>query len=266
MVKTLNGWKGSAMSNTTADKRTSLMNKLSVFLSLVAVLIFSFSFVSEAQTMNTERTLNARQQSIVTISAFTANGDMEDLSTALNKGLDAGLSVNEIKEVLVQLYAYAGFPRCLNALNAFMGVLKARETKGIKDNAGREASPLPTDKSRIELGTEIQTRLAGGPVSGEVYTFAPAIDRFLKSHLFGDIFGRDNLDYQSREIATIAALASMKGINSQLQAHFKIGMNTGLTEAQMNSLVSVLKSKVGKPEGDNAAEVLNQVLSNSSNK
>ena len=215
--------------------------------------------------MNNEQALNARQQSIVTIAAFTANGELDDLSTALNAGLDAGLAVNEIKEVLVQLYAYAGFPRSLNAINGFMSVLKARQAKGIKDEAGREASPLPTDKSRIELGTEIQTRLAGGPVSGEVYTFAPAIDEFLKSHLFGDIFGRDNLDFQSREIATIAALASIKGVNPQLQAHFKIGMNTGLTEAQMNSLVSVLQSKVGKPEADNAAEVLNQVLSKEKN-
>ncbi|HEY9608757.1 carboxymuconolactone decarboxylase family protein [Allocoleopsis sp.] len=213
--------------------------------------------------MNHDQRLDARQQSIVTIAAFTANGDMDDLSTALNEGLDAGLTVNEIKEVLVQLYAYAGFPRSLNALNTFMGVLKAREAKGIKDAAGREASPLPINKSRIELGTEIQTRLVGGPISGEVYTFAPAIDQLLKSHLFGDIFGRDNLNYQSREIATIAALASMKGVNSQLQAHFRIGMNTGLTEAQLNSLISVLQSKVGKPEADNANEILHMVLSNS---
>lgn len=247
-----------------ANLKAVSMKKLIVFLTLAPVMIFSLSFMSDAQTMNNDQTLDARQQSIVAIAAFTANGNIEDLSTALNEGLDARLSVNEIKEVLVQLYAYAGFPRSLNALNAFMSVLKAREAKGIKDTAGREASPLPTDKSRLELGTEIQTRLSGSPVAGEIYTFAPAIDQFLKSHLFGDIFGRDNLDFQSRELATIAALASMKGVNSQLQAHFRIGMNTGLSKAQINSLVSVLKSKVGKPEAENAAEVLNKVLSNRS--
>ncbi len=47
----------------------------------------------------------------------------------------------------------------------------------------------------------------------------------------------------------------------ETQKFLQDGMNTGLTEAQLNSLVSVLKSKVGKPEADNAAEVLNQVLS-----
>nr|WP_199232708.1 carboxymuconolactone decarboxylase family protein [Mesobacillus foraminis] len=206
--------------------------------------------------------LNAKQQNIVTIAAFTANGDLSQLKTALNKGLDAGLTVNEIKEVLVQMYAYAGFPRSLNGINTFMEVIEERQANGIKDEIGKEASPLPTDKSSIELGTEIQTSLVGAPVTGPTYTFAPVIDQFLKGHLFGDIFGRDLLDYQSRELATISALANIEGVNSQLQAHFNIGFNTGLTEDQMRSLVSVLDAEVGKKEAKNADEVLGQVLSN----
>jgi alkylhydroperoxidase/carboxymuconolactone decarboxylase family protein YurZ len=87
----------------------------------------------------------------------------------------------------------------------------------------------------------------------------------LKGHLFGDIFGRDNLDFQSREIATISALSAMEGVNSQLQAHFNIGLNTGLTEAQMKILISVLKTKVGKKEADNAKEILNKVLNSRAN-
>ena len=83
----------------------------------------------------------------------------------------------------------------------------------------------------------------------------------MKGHLFGDIFGRDNLDFQSREIATISALASMEGVNPQLQSHFNVGFNIGLTEAQMRSLISVLEAKVGKKEADNANEILRKVLS-----
>ena len=83
----------------------------------------------------------------------------------------------------------------------------------------------------------------------------------MKGHLFGDIFGRDNLDFQSREIATISALANMKEVNPQLQAHFNIGLNVGLTEPQMRSLISVLEAKVGKKEAENANEILSNVLS-----
>jgi 4-carboxymuconolactone decarboxylase len=178
----------------------------------------------------------------------------------LNEGLDAGLTVNEIKEILIQMYAYAGFPRSLNGIDNFMGVLEERKQKGIKDEPGKEPGPMPANKSSIELGTEIQTRLAGKPITGPIYTFAPTIDRFLKGHLFGDIFGRDNLDFQSREIATISALASMKGVNPQLQSHFNIGLNVGLTEPQMRSLISVLQARVGKNEAENANEILSKVL------
>jgi 4-carboxymuconolactone decarboxylase len=192
------------------------MNKnIASFLAVLSTSMLSISTISEAQTMSTQA-LSPKQQGIVTVAAFTANGDMQKLKTALNEGLDAGLTVNEIKEVLVQMHAYCGFPRSLNGISTFMSVTEEREKKGVKDEIGKEASPLPTNKSRIELGTEIQTRLVGRPVTGAIYIFAPAIDQFLKGHLFGDIFGRDNLDFQSREIATISALASMEGVNSQL--------------------------------------------------
>jgi alkylhydroperoxidase/carboxymuconolactone decarboxylase family protein YurZ len=235
-------------------------NKIAVMLASIFVVMFCIEAVSEAQTMKNEG-LTAKQKGIVPIAAFTASGDMQGLKTALNDGLDAGLTVNEIKEILIQMYAYAGFPRSLNGIDNFMGVLEERGKKGIKDVPGKEPGPMPANKNSIELGTEIQTRLVGRPVTGAIYTFAPAIDRFLKGHLFGDIFGRDNLDFQSREIATISALANMQGVNSQLQSHFNVGFNVGLTEAQMRSLISVLEAKVGKKEADNANDLLGKVLS-----
>lgn len=243
------------------------MNKLTTgFLVFLLVMLYSIASIAGAKSMDKKQALSLKQQGIIPIAAFTANGNLDKLKVSLNEGLDAGLTVNEIKEILVQLYAYTGFPRSLNGLNAFMAVMEERQKKGIKDETGREASPLPAHKSSIELGTDIQTRLVGKPVSGAIYTFAPPIDQFLKGHLFGDIFGRDNLDFQSREIATISALASMTGVNPQLQAHFDIGFNTGLTEAQLKSLVTVLKNKVGKKEGDNADEVLAKIIPSRTNK
>ena len=236
------------------------MLKSLTMLMTATLCLFGFIKLSEAQEMN--QTLSAKQQAIVPIAAFTASGDLERLKPALGDGLAAGLTVNEIKEVLVQLYAYAGFPRSLNALGVFMEVMKERQAQGLKDEMGPQAKPLPADKTRLELGTANQTTLAGGPVGGPLYEFAPAIDIFLKDHLFGDIFGRDNLDFQSREIATVAALANLSGVNPQLQAHFNISMNVGLTGGQMKNLVEVLKSKISLQVGDNAAEVLDAVLKN----
>jgi fermentation-respiration switch protein FrsA (DUF1100 family)/alkylhydroperoxidase/carboxymuconolactone decarboxylase family protein YurZ len=200
--------------------------------------------------------LDKKQESIVTISAFTAKGDLPQLQKAFYNGLDAGLTINEIKEVLVQLYAYAGFPRSLNALNTFIAVLKERKSKGINDKPGKDASPLPTDKGKLQFGTEMQTKLVGQPVKGEVYEFAPAIDQFLKEHLFGDIFGRDNLDWKTRELATISALASLGGAENQLRSHVNVGRYNGLTETQLNSIAAVLNSTVGSKESQSLKNIL----------
>jgi 4-carboxymuconolactone decarboxylase len=232
------------------------MKAIKIFFAL-AFLIYYLTEDSRAQQpTNTNQALDVKQQSVVTISAFMAKGDLTQLKKALNKGLDAGLTVSEIKEVLVQLYAYAGFPRSLNALNIYNAVLKERKSKGINDEPGKEPSPLPTDKSSLQFGTEMQTKLVGQPVKGEVFEFAPVIDLFLKEHLFGDIFGRDNLDWKTRELSTISALASLGDVENQLRSHFGVGMYNGLTEAKLNQLVSIIKSNVDEKEGKAANEVL----------
>lgn len=236
---------------------TSPVMRLWIALTLALI---AMAWHADAKNTIEDDVLNAKQQSIVTIAAFTANGNLAELTKALHEGLDAGLTVNEIKEVLVQLYAYTGFPRSLNALNTFMAVLKDRTQKGVKDQLGKTANPLPTNKTILQFGTEMQTKLVGMPVKGEVYEFAPVIDQFLKEHLFGDIFGRDNLDFQTRELATISALTSLAGAENQLRSHLRVGMYNGLTAAQLTRLVSIIQLRVGAKAGVAAGEVLQAVL------
>src|ERR1044071_5137672 len=188
--------------------------KFQVLVALMVSLLSPSSYVN-AQTnkraQTNMNTLNAKEQSIVTISAFTAKGDLEPLREALNKGLDSGLTVNEINDVLVQMYAYCGFPRSLNGINALMSVLEDRKKKGINDETGKTAAPI-ADGDKYERGRKTLERLTGQPQSrpakgfGE---FSPTIDRFLKEHLFADIFDSDVLTYRQRELATISALAAM---------------------------------------------------------
>ena len=204
--------------------------------------------------------LTPKQQGIIPIAAFTANGDQASLKTALHAGLDAGLTVNDIKEIQIHLYAYVGFPRALNGLATLMSVLEERKAKGITDPIGEAARPLPADKSSLELGKAVQTQLVGKPVSGPLFDFAPAINQLLQSHLFGDLFGRGILDYPDREIATVSALASLDGVDSQLKAHMGIARNVGLTQPQLAALAAVLSNTVGEKEGRRAEHALQAVF------
>jgi len=241
--------------------------KATIFALLIMVSLLTpvLAIGSEENKMEKLYALSQRQQCIILIAAFTADGDINRLKPALNQGLDDGLTVNEIKEVLVHLYAYTGFPRSLNALSAFMEVMDERKAKGIEDTPGKEASPVPPDLDRDEYGAKVRAKLAGleTDISGARWQlFSPAIDTFLKEHLFADLFVRDIISHQDRELTTIAALANMTGTEGQLRFHLGAAMNTGLTEAQMKDFISVLRTTVGKTQAESAQKILTEVLNN----
>lgn len=213
------------------------------------------------QRESAPETLSMRQQAIIPIAAFGACGDMARLATALNQGLDAGLTVNDAKEVLIQLYAYAGFPRSLNALNELMKVVEARKQRGIQDAQGQlPGRPIPTGEALLAAGTANQTKLLGGPAKGAIYDFAPVVDQYLKSHLFGAIFERDNFDWQSRELATVGMLSALPGADAQLQAHMGFSMNVGITAGQLDQLTKVLATKVDGQAATRAHDALARQL------
>ncbi|NYS41107.1 carboxymuconolactone decarboxylase family protein [Pseudomonas syringae pv. actinidiae] len=186
---------------------------------------------------------------------------MPSLNAALNQGLDAGLSVSEAREMLVQLYAYVGFPRSLNALNELMTVVQARKRRGIADAPGREPSrAIPVGAELLAAGAANQTEISGAPVKGPVFEFAPVINQFLQSHLFGDIFERDNLDWQSRELATVGALAATPGVESQLRSHMLASLRVGLSAAQLRQVIDLLKKHGDAQTAERAGTALAQAL------
>lgn len=200
---------------------------------LTVVMLSSILFLGE--NAMAENALNTKQKSIAKVASYAARGNQDGLKQALISGLDNKVTVNELKEILVQAYAYCGFPRSLNALNTLMQVV---EERGGKDEEGNMPSPKPLGSS-LEYGTENQTKLIGSPVQGKLFEFAPAIDEYLKAHLFGDIFARGNVDWQTRELATIAMLASLNGTESQLNSHINIGKHNGLTDEQVKAILEI---------------------------
>ena len=227
---------------------------------LVAALLLTFIMTTNAQSSTA---LTKRQQALVSISAYTTKGDLPHLHDALVQGLEAGLTVNEEKEVLVQLYAYCGFPRSLSGINALMQLLNERKAQGIQDVMGREASPITSTAPKYERGKQNLEKLTGKPETGPktgANAFSPETDVFLKEHLFTDIFERDVLTFQERELVTVAALVSLGGVEPMLQFHLGAGLHVGLTAAQLRQLIGLCEAAVGQPQAEAARTVLTKVL------
>jgi alkylhydroperoxidase/carboxymuconolactone decarboxylase family protein YurZ len=233
------------------------------FLMLFALLLgFSGNVKAQSNTSGAVG-LDAKQRSLISIASLTAKGDLENLETALAEGLDAGLTVNEIKEAMVHLYAYCGFPRSLQGLRTFIKVLDGRRAKGIQDPPGAEASPIEDprpkyDRGKAVLEALVQRKLDGPPA--DYAQFAPVIEIFLKEHLFADIFERDVLDYAERELVTVSVLITLGGVEPMLRSHMNICLIQGITPRQLEEQIEVLEKNMDTAKIALAREVLYELL------
>lgn len=205
------------------------------------------------------RTLTDRERAIVAIASYTGRGDLEHLPLALTEGLQAGMTVNEINEVLIHAYAYCGFPRSLRAIQTFEALIKERREQGIEDPTGREASPVANKASRYERGCDILTEISGIPadVPKTGYAaFAPTIECFLKEHLFADLFERDLLTYRERELATVSILAGVGGVEPMAYGHMGICLHLGITPEQLTTVLNIVEVNLGPASSTPLREVL----------
>lgn len=176
---------------------------MNILKKLFVTSLATLAFASVAYGQIMKNVLTIQQQDMAIIACLEAKGDLAKLSKAINKGLDDGLSVNQ----------------------------------GKKTVEGKDASPLPKNFNALKVGTEVQTKLFGK----FNYAFAPATDYYLKAHLFDDIFARNNLTMQERELVTVAALSGMDGVHPQLASHKAGAVKAGLTEQQVESIAMTLQ-------------------------
>ncbi|MDI5888314.1 MULTISPECIES: carboxymuconolactone decarboxylase family protein [Flavobacterium] len=241
------------------------MKQFRIFSFKVIVLSFAlFSHYTKAQDIeSTNKKLSAKEKSIITIASLTAKGDLATLKLELNKGLEAGLTVNEIKEILIHTYAYCGFPRSIRGLQTFMEVLNERKTKGINDESGKEASPIKEDGNKYQRGKTILEQLTKTPQPNTLTgysAFAPVIDTFLKEHLFTDIFERDILTYTQRELVTISVISAIGDAEPMLKSHLTISLNVGISPEQLKEFIGVIQPIIGRKKTKEAKEVVSEVL------
>lgn len=219
--------------------------------------------VQAQQMISNGKGLSQQEKSIISIAALTAKGDLESLKSALKEGLEVGLTVNEIKEILVHTYAYCGFPRSIRGLQTFMEVINERKAKGITDKMGREASLIKADGNKYERGKKILEELTKTPSPEKLVgyaAFAPVIDTFLKEHLFADIFERDILTYAQRELVTLSVISAIGDAEPMLKGHLAIALNVGFSPKQLNEFITIIQPIIGENKAKAASVVVNEVL------
>jgi 4-carboxymuconolactone decarboxylase len=77
---------------------------------------------------------------------------------------------------------------------------------------------------------------------------------------FGDIYSRPGLTLAQREMATIAALVAIGGLEPQLRGHTRGGITAGLTATEIIETVIHTVQYSGFPRALNALKVVSEAL------
>jgi 4-carboxymuconolactone decarboxylase len=194
--------------------------------------------------------LTPRDRSITTVTALIARNQTIEMPYHLNLALDNGVKPSELSEIITHLAFYSGRANALSAVMVAKDVFSRRK---IGADQLPPASPalLPVNET-----AEAQRKQRVGEQFGAVF---PGVVQYTTDVLFRDLWLRPGLAPRERSLVTISALIA-SGQFAQLTGHLNIGMNNGLTQAEIVEAITHLAFYVGWPNVFSAMPVAKDVF------
>lgn len=117
--------------------------------------------------------------------------------------------------------------------------------------------------NRYELGLEKLGEVdgkVGEQVIENLKDIAPDLGKYIIEFAFGDVYCREGLDLQEREIITLASLLTQGGCETQLEVHINGALNVGLTHLKIVEVFIQCIPYTGFPRVLNAVGVAKKVF------
>ena len=101
---------------------------------------------------------------------------------------------------------------------------------------------------------------AGEHVIDALNDIAPDLGKYIVEFAFGDIYCRENLNLQEREIITLSSLMTLGGCENQLDVHINGSLNVGITPQKIIEVFLQCIPYTGFPRVLNAVGIAKKVF------
>ena len=119
------------------------------------------------------------------------------------------------------------------------------------------------DNVRFSIGKNILSEVdgkGGDAVIKSLESIAPDLGKYIIEFAFGDIYARQGLTLQERELITITSLLTAGGCETQLKVHINGALNTGITPEKIIEAFIQCVPYVGFPRVLNAVFTAKRVF------
>ena len=183
--------------------------------------------------------LSKRDRSLITIAVLQAL-TREELAIHIPRGLDNGLTPEEISEIILHVTFYAGWP---TGVQASLTAAAAFEERGLT------LGDLPRAPALEDAVTT-----PGG--LSDAYAAVPRLGALRNSLLYGNIWERPLLSKRDRSLITVAVNQSMY-VTNELRLHIDRALDqNGVTPQELSEVVLHVTFYAGWPAAVNAGRLL----------
>lgn len=119
------------------------------------------------------------------------------------------------------------------------------------------------DTERYEQGKRKLAEIdgtGGEDVVASLQEVAPDLGRYIIEFAFGDIYRREGLSLQEREMVTITSLLTVGGCEAQLEVHINGALNVGITADKIIESFIQCIPYTGFPKVLNAVAVAKKIF------
>lgn len=194
--------------------------------------------------------LSRRDRNLIVLAILGALHQTSQLAYYVPGAINHGLTPEEIREVMIHLGAYAGFPRALDAMAETNRLLA-----GLGHGPGPEGLPGSerlSDAERRARGAEVMGRLSGNA--------APDPDEVLKAlagklgpigeygidFAFGEVWARPQLSRRDRSLVVVSILTAL-GRADEMDIHVPAALRHGVTKIELEELMLTAFAYAGAP-------------------
>jgi 4-carboxymuconolactone decarboxylase len=168
--------------------------------------------------------LSKRDRSLATIAVAQAMGAASELRSHIARGLDNGVTQEEIGEVITHIAFYSGIPSAVTAARVAAAVFESRN--------------LPMPQSDIPA--------------------APYLDSIIDG-LLADTWERSPLTPRERTLITVAVMQTLYSTD-ELQAQMVRALESGITVDELSELIAHVTLYAGFPMGVNSSRTAAEVF------
>lgn len=203
--------------------------------------------------------MDNKTRELITVVVLTANQTLTQLKAHIQASLNVGCSPVEIREAIYQCAPFIGFPKTLNAIATMNEVVKLN---GIE--LPLESQETIKDEERYQAGLDIQDHIYEREIEDKYKylpdEFAEAIPKFLTEFCFGDFYTRSGIDVKMRELLIVVLLATMGGMDIQIESHAVGALKVGNSKGELICALIHAMPYMGLPRMFNALNSIKSVI------